>query len=108
MPGRIHLRAMFVATIITLAAQAQPPTSHAISADRTQELLDRINEMRIEAGVDVLAPDTSLGAVAEERSDDMATRHYFSHTTPDGTDLFELLDERGIPFSIAGENLAWS
>jgi len=36
----------------------------------------------------------------------MASRSYFSHTTPEGKSVFDLMTERGIPFGWAGENLA--
>lgn len=36
----------------------------------------------------------------------MATRHYFSHTTPDGTTVFDELNGAGIVFTRAGEIIA--
>ena len=35
----------------------------------------------------------------------MAVNHYFSHTTPDGKDIFIILDEVAYPWATAGENL---
>lgn len=43
--------------------------------------------------------------LARERSNDMATRGYFSHTTPEGKIIFDFLKGRGIYSSYVGENL---
>jgi len=85
-----------------------PLYGKAAANPQTQELLDQVNSARADAGVSTLSPDSSLEGIAFERSGDMVTRHYFSHVTPDGTDVFKLMDERGVHYSIAGENLAWS
>ena len=36
----------------------------------------------------------------------MADRHYFDHTTPDGTTVYDELDAAGIAFTGAGEVIA--
>jgi uncharacterized protein YkwD len=36
----------------------------------------------------------------------MADRHYFDHTTPDGTTVYDELDAAGIAFTGAGEAIA--
>jgi uncharacterized protein YkwD len=70
------------------------------------DLTSRLNAERAAAGLSALAIDTDLVAVARIRSQDMASRGYFSHTSPEGQTAFSLLDQRGIPYSWAGENLA--
>jgi uncharacterized protein YkwD len=70
------------------------------------ELLGRLNAERIAAGLPALVVDGDLVTIARIRSSDMATRNYFSHTSPDGQTAFTLLDQWGIPYSWAGENLA--
>lgn len=47
--------------------------------------------------------DLALINVARERSNDMATRGYFSHQTPEGTNIFTLLNARGIEWGYVGE-----
>ncbi len=71
-----------------------------------QELYDAINAERASAGLSPLALDSALQGLARERSQDMASRGYFSHTTPEGRSVFDLMTERGIAFGWAGENLA--
>ena len=48
-------------------------------------------------------PETDL---ARARSNDMAQRNYFSHTTPEGGNFLGMLSERGVGFKFAGEILA--
>ena len=66
----------------------------------------RLNSARVAAGLPPLIVDAGLVAVARIRSNDMAARNYFSHTSPDGQTAFSLLDQWGIPYGWAGENLA--
>lgn len=70
------------------------------------DFISRLNDERTAAGLPVLVVDPDLVAVARIRSSDMAARDYFSHTSPDGQSAFTLLDQRGITYSWAGENLA--
>lgn len=65
-----------------------------------------INELRKERNLPALELSQPLVEVARERSLDMATRNYFSHTTPEGLMVFDLLDQTGNYYPYAGENLA--
>ena len=65
-----------------------------------------INGERANVGLPPLAIDGRLVGLARERSNDMMTRGYFSHTTPEGKMVFDFLDARGIYSPYAGENLA--
>jgi len=86
-------------------APPAPPASVALTL-LEQQLYDAINAERAGAGLSPLALDPALQGLARERSQDMASRSYFSHTTPEGKSVFDLMTERGIPFGWAGENLA--
>ena len=70
------------------------------------DLTRRLNAERAAAGLPALAVDANLVTIARIRSSDMAVRGYFSHTSPEGQSAFTLLDEWGVPYSWAGENLA--
>ncbi len=70
------------------------------------DLFNAINGQRVQNGESPLAADGCVTYVAQLRSNDMATRNYFSHTSPDGTGAFDLLDAYGVPHGWAGENLA--
>ena len=70
------------------------------------DLTRRLNAERAAAGLPALAVDGNLVSIGRIRSGDMAARGYFSHTSPDGQSAFTLLDQWGILYSWAGENLA--
>lgn len=83
------------------------PASAQLNGPASQ-MVESINNVRAEAGRPPLTEHGTLREVAVERSEDMAERQYFSHTTPEGVDVFVLLDQRGVGYRIAGENLAWN
>lgn len=68
-------------------------------------LFDTVNRIRTQNGVRMLILDTALSNIARSRSTDMVTRNYFSHITPDGRNIFIILNEAGYPWQFAGENI---
>jgi uncharacterized protein YkwD len=87
---------------------AVPSAAWAAPSDEKQSMLDRINVVRRESGLPAVVADAALDELALERSADMAARRYFSHTTPDGLNIFDLMNRRGLSYGTAGENLAWN
>jgi uncharacterized protein YkwD len=69
-----------------------------------------VNQDRAGNGVAPLAYSGALGRVAQYRAQDMLNRNYFSHYDPATGQLafVQLLHLWGIPYSTAGENIAWS
>ena len=69
-----------------------------------------VNQDRAANGVAPLAYSASLARVAQYRAQDMLNRNYFSHYDPATGQLAfaQLLHLWGIPYSTAGENIAWS
>ena len=69
-----------------------------------------VNQDRAANGVASLAYSASLARVAQYRAQDMLNRNYFSHYDPSTGQLafVQLLHLWGIPYSTAGENIAWS
>ena len=66
-----------------------------------------MNKHRVSRGLPALAWDRGAAVVAQAHSRDMYDRHYFSHTSPEGSSMRERLAERHITYSRAGENIAW-
>jgi uncharacterized protein YkwD len=64
------------------------------------------NAQRVANGVGPLVVDAALTQVARQRAQDMASKGYFSHTSPTGQTAFSLLNASGYSYSLAGENLA--
>lgn len=69
-------------------------------------LVDLTNTDRAENGIDGLTRSPLLTAAAQAKADDMATKGYFSHVSPDGKDSWYWFKKSEYPFVYAGENLA--
>lgn len=67
-----------------------------------------INKERVARGLKEVAFDGELRNVGRKHCKDMFERGYFSHYTPEGFSPFDRMDEAGIVYNTAGENLALS
>ena len=67
-----------------------------------------INNIRVDNGLSAIAADGALNSVADIRSSDLINRNYFSHYTPEGTTVFNVMRDNGVSYRYAGENLAQS
>ena len=74
------------------------------SADYAKEILDLVNQERQKAGLNALELDAALCNAAQTRSQEQTG--VFSHTRPNGQSCFSVLDENGISYRGAGENIA--
>jgi len=72
------------------------------------QILNLINNIRVSNGLGVLQPNQILTDIARSRCSDMINRSYFSHYTPDGKNIFNILKENGVSYVNAGENLGKS
>jgi uncharacterized protein YkwD len=70
------------------------------------ELMERMNEARVDAGLTELSFDAGLLTVATVRVQDLINGGYFDHYAPNGSSAFSELGARGITYGLAGENLA--
>lgn len=73
-----------------------------------QYMFTLINKERISRGLSGVVFDDQLRDVGRAHCKDMFERGYFSHYTPEGTSPFDRMDEAGIIYNGAGENLALS
>jgi uncharacterized protein YkwD len=107
-PRRAPLAARPAAPAPAPRKPAPPPVSGVGGAAGAQFAL--INQDRARNGVAALAYSASLARVAQYRAQDMLNRNYFSHYDPATGQLAfaQLLRLWGIPYSTAGENIAWS
>lgn len=67
-----------------------------------------INKERTSAGLKEVVFDDRLRIVGRSHCNDMFERGYFSHYTPEGFSPFDRMDDAGIIYNAAGENLALS
>ena len=102
------LRVLALLGFLLTAQLVQPTPSSAEPAALTTGMVEQVNQLRLNAGLPPLAEDATLDALASSRSADMAARNYFSHTTPEGTTIFNLIQQIGLSYQLAGENLAYN
>lgn len=70
------------------------------------EMLLLINQERKERGLSELKMDDKLKNLARSHANDMFSRGYFSHYTPEGLSPFDRMKQNQIIYLFAGENLA--
>ena len=105
----VSLAFVFAVAVGSFAARPAP----AAAADMTvtaaeQTMLNLLNADRTNAGLIPIRIDSRLSAIARARSTDMATKHYFGHTQPDGRTVFDIIQAKGITWYGAGEIIAWN
>ncbi|WP_317367532.1 CAP domain-containing protein [uncultured Tyzzerella sp.] len=69
-------------------------------------VVELVNEERAKNGLNKLSVDDKLMDLAREKSRDMKDNEYFSHTSPTYGSAFDMINQKGITYTIAGENIA--
>lgn len=69
-------------------------------------IIHMINNIRADRGLQLLNPNPVLSSIARSRSQDMVNRGYFSHSTPEGKNLSDILIENGVMYACMAENLS--
>jgi uncharacterized protein YkwD len=99
------------ATVLSLQPHSALPQARGILAYATNVsnagLLSSTNAQRSNNGVSVLSSNSLLTAAAQAKADDMVTRGYWSHNTPDGQQPWVFITNAGYQYAAAGENLAY-
>jgi uncharacterized protein YkwD len=98
-----------VVSIGALGVTPAPAAAADISIGDAERLMIRLlNAKRTQAGLVKVRIDGRLQTIAGRRSADMASKHYFSHSQPDGRSVFDLLNASGMSWYSAGEIIAWN
>ncbi len=71
-----------------------------------QQVVDLTNKERKKNGLGNLKADSELANVAQIKSEDMVQKDYFSHTSPTYGSPFEMMENFGVDYSTAAENIA--
>lgn len=74
--------------------------------EKAAALVAAMNVARAAEGLPLLEVDGTLQDVALSRARSLVNENYFAHYGPNGDSAFSELAARGIPYSLAGENLA--
>jgi uncharacterized protein YkwD len=89
------------------ATTTTPVDGTAITAAESA-MVTALNTDRTDHGLVPVRIDERLMAIARARSDDMVAKSYFSHTQPDGRNVFDILTADHITWYNAGEIIAWN
>jgi len=82
------------------------PTPAELAAIISSNMISLVNESRVEAGVEPLKENFVLASFSQNKGEDMITRDYFSHDTPEGKRPWQWIDRSEYDYVYAGENLA--
>jgi uncharacterized protein YkwD len=100
-------------TATSAAALAVPANTfawgdNAYSSSSEKELIALTNQSRAAAGRKALKVSSTLTSIARWRSKDMIKRDYFSHSIPGVGKVFDVMDDKGYCYHLAGENIGWN
>ncbi len=73
----------------------------------TSSLLQETNDERVATGLGGLTLNAKLNQAAQAKANDMSTRNYWSHNTPEGNPPWVFFSAAGYTYQTAGENLAY-
>ncbi len=104
--GAFCLLAVIVGLFGLSAAQVAIIKHTNFAAVLTPVLVDLTNADRETQNVSVLKVSPLLAQAAQMKADDMATKGYFAHVSPEGLSPWHWFDAVGYNFTYAGENLA--
>lgn len=72
-----------------------------------QKVIDLVNQQRAYNGLPALKANWEVSRVARYKSQDMIDKRYFAHQSPTYGSPFNMMENFGIRFSAAGENIAY-
>lgn len=81
-------------------------TSTNGTSSEKQQAFTLLNQDRAANGLPALTLNSKLTSLADAYAADMIKRGYFSHYNPEGQSPFDRMNNAGISYSTAGENLA--
>ena len=89
------------------ATATSMPDAAGVSALESA-MVSALNVDRTKVGLVPVRIDARLMAIARARSADMVAKNYFSHTQPDGRNVFAILGQQSITWYGAAEIIAWN
>lgn len=95
-------------TVEEKAIESFPPAANeALYASLEMQVFEITNAIRVQKGLAPLLWHPETNIASRLHSKDMADRNYFSHYTLEGVSFSERLDNQGINYVSAGENIAY-
>lgn len=71
-----------------------------------QQVIELTNQEREKNGLSALKADSEVAEVAQAKSEDMAKNNYFAHNSPTYGSPFNMLNDFGVDYTAAAENIA--
>ena len=93
-------------TILKETEKTDIEQGEVILTEEEEETLKLVNGYRKQNGLEELKPFSKLQEVSNIKAKDLVENQYFSHTSEKLGTPFEMLEQNGIDYSTAGENLA--
>ena len=82
------------------------PSPAQLAVIISSNMISLVNESREEAGLEPLVENALLNQFAQAKGEDMISRDYFAHDTPEGKRPWQWIDRFEYDYVYAGENLA--
>lgn len=98
--AQVPVKQADIAKLAVLADTTSVPLDSNVDA-----MLQRINEARTQAGRPILRADVKLNELAHMRANDMVSRQYYAHESPDKTFFNDYFQQYDISATYACENL---
>jgi sensor c-di-GMP phosphodiesterase-like protein len=83
-----------------------PKPGLANTLEPSSDIIYLTNQARLQNGLTALTINPALTLAAQRKADDMLSRNYFDHTSPDGRQPWDFIQAEGYRYVYAGENLA--
>jgi uncharacterized protein YkwD len=100
------LIAVGVKVLVTGFLFATYPTPAQLSAIISSNVIELLNQSRVEENLPPLKNQPVLEKYAYQKAIDMVARNYFSHDTPEGKKPWHWINKNDYDYVFAGENLA--
>lgn len=81
-------------------------TSETQIVQEMRDVLDLVNKERSKMGLNALTLNNTLTNIATIKAKDMRDKNYFSHNSPTYGSPFDMLQNFGVKYTYAGENIA--
>jgi uncharacterized protein YkwD len=99
-----------ILALLVSVAMASPSMAQLVADDMAviqARALELVNQSRAEHGLPALSLEDKLIAAAQSHADDMHTRHYYDHTSPEGgTVVDRYVSAGGSKWRVISENIA--
>ncbi|MEK7188957.1 MAG: CAP domain-containing protein [Patescibacteria group bacterium] len=95
-----------LAALLIVGCLAVAPSAALAGSVTASDLILLTNQERAKLALPELIPNHQLTQAAQAKAEDLLSKAYFSHSTPEGKPFYEWIEEAGYRYLYAGENLA--